>query len=61
MRGRMEKNEGGIVSKISINDVLGEISIEDLSRMLQEKCDAALTRVDASSERGLLLCKAHES
>jgi hypothetical protein len=41
--------EGKIGSSVSVQDVLGSLDIEALSMMLQEKCGAGLTRVDASS------------
>lgn len=51
MRAKMLGKEGRIGSSMSVQDVLGNLDIEAFSRMLQEKCGAALTRIDASSER----------
>lgn len=42
--------EGKIGSSVSVQDVLGNLDIDILSRLLQEKCGAGLTRVDATSE-----------
>lgn len=50
MRAKMLGKEGRIGSSMSVQDVLGNLDIEAFSRMLQDKCGAALTRIDASSE-----------
>ena len=50
MRARMLRKEGKVGSTISVEDVLGDLNLEICSKMLQDKCGAGLTRVDASSE-----------
>lgn len=50
MRAKMLGRDGRIGSSLSVQAVLGNLDIEAFSRMLQDKCGAALTRIDASSE-----------
>ena len=50
MQARMLGKEDRISSKFAVRDVVGQISLERLSKLLQDKCDAGTTMVDASSE-----------
>ena len=50
MQARMLGKEGRAFSKLAVRDVVGQISLEKLSKLLQDKCDAGITKVDASSE-----------
>ena len=50
MQARMLGKEGRIFSKLVVRDVMGQISLGKLSKLLQDKCDAGITKVDASSE-----------
>lgn len=40
----------GIRSSLVVRDVLGELDADDMVRAIQERCGAALLRVDASSK-----------
>lgn len=50
MQARIQGKEGKIGSRIAVKDVLGDMGLQNLSRLLQDRCDAGITRVDASSK-----------
>ena len=50
MRAKFLGREGKKGSSRAVENVVGNIDIESLSRLLQQKCNAGVTRVDASSQ-----------
>ena len=49
LRMKMLGDDKSIRSSLTVKDVLGELSGDHLSRVVQEKCGAGHLRVDASS------------
>lgn len=43
-------DDKSVRSSLTVKDVVGEISADHLSRLIQEKCGAGHLRVDASSK-----------
>ena len=50
MRAKMLGKEGKKGTSVTVENVVGEMDIESLSRLLEEKCDAGVIRIDASSQ-----------
>lgn len=44
-------DDKSIRSSLAVSEVMGELSGNDLSKVIQEKCGARHLRVDASSKR----------
>lgn len=45
----MAGGDKSIRSSFSVTDVLGEVNVDDLSRIIQDRCEAGHLRIDASS------------
>lgn len=50
LRMKMLGDDKSIRSSLTVNEVMGELSADHLSKVIQEKCGAEHLRVDASSK-----------